>query len=245
MKIIISPAKKISEENDFTYHDQRPKLLEKAKQIQGILKRQELDELIKIYGASKEIASKAKKMLEKDVDDGYLHALLAYNGLQYQALSAKILNTSALDYLSDHLLILSGLYGGLRPFDLIVPYRLEMQSKLPEIGSLYDFWQDEIYQSFIAKDELVINLASLEYAKVITKYHAKERILNIHFLCHKNDQYKVITTEAKKGRGAMLRYLAENKILDQEAVKDFKELGFRYDAKRSNPNDYYFIKEQK
>ena len=165
---------------------------------------------MRIYKASKAIAINAAKMLERDVSEGYLHALLAYDGLQYHSLNAKILNTKALAYLGEHLLILSGLYGALRPFDLIIPYRLEMMAKLPEIGSLYNFWQDEIYHTFFQKDELVINLASLEYSKVVIPYHPKDNTINIHFLCHKKDDYKIITTEAKMGRGALLRYLCEN-----------------------------------
>ena len=245
IKIIISPAKKILDTNDFDFPSSFPVLLDKSKILYEELKSLKIEELKEVYKTSDELTLKASLMLEKDLKDGYIHALLAYNGLQYQSLKAHILDKEALEYLNDHLIILSGLYGGLRPFDLIIPYRLEMQSRLLKNGSLYNFWKDIIYKTFFQKDDTIINLASLEYAKVITPYHPKEKLINIHFLCLKNGRLKMITTEAKKGRGAMTRYLAENQLSDLNKIKDFKELSFTFSKDQSDLNNYYFIKELK
>lgn len=245
IKIIISPAKKIQDTNDFDFPSSFPKLLDRSKILYEELRSLSPEALKEVYKASNELTLKASLMLKREVDEGYIHALLAYDGLQYQSLKAHILDKEALEYLNDHLIILSGLYGGLRPFDLIIPYRLEMQSHLLKNGPLYNFWKDDIYRAFFQKDDTIINLASLEYSRVITPYHPKEKLINIHFLCLKNGCLKVITTEAKKGRGAMTRYLAENKITDLNKIKDFKELSFSFSKDQSDLNNYYFIKEIK
>ncbi len=236
MKIIISPAKKISAKNDFTFLNTLPKHQDRAVHLYDILKKLTKDELKAVYKASDAIVTKSYDDIHNfDINKGFLHALLAYDGIQYQAMAPSVLDEDALTYLNEHLRILSGLYGALSPFDLIIPYRLEMGQSLSGLD-LYDFWSD-LYKDFQDED-FVIDLASNEYSKAITPY--LKRVIRVTFL---NDGI-IKATYAKKARGAMVRYLAQHKISDPKAIVNFKDLHYHYSEELSKADEYVFVEEE-
>ncbi len=171
-------------------------------------------------------------------------ALIAYEGLQYQHMAPKVLTTEALSYLSDHLRILSGFYGILKPFDGVTPYRLEMQAKLSvnDYKDLYDFWGNRLYHSLADDDRIIINLASKEYSQCIEKYITPEdRFITIEFGELVEGKVKQKGTISKMARGGMVRFMADNNISDVNGLKDFKELGFAYSSELSSNSKYVFI----
>ena len=171
-------------------------------------------------------------------------AVIAYEGLQYQHMAPKVLTTRALTYLSDHLRILSGFYGVLRPFDGVTPYRLEMQAKLSvnDCKDLYDFWGDRLYHSLVDDDRIIINLASKEYSQCIEKYITpKDRFITIEFGELVEGKVKQKGTISKMARGDMVRFMAENNISDLNGLKDFQGLGFAYSKELSSNSKYVFI----
>lgn len=171
-------------------------------------------------------------------------AVIAYEGLQYQHMAPKVLTTRALSYLSDHLRILSGFYGVLKPFDGVTPYRLEMQAKLSvnKCKDLYDFWGDRLYHSLVDDDRIILNLASKEYSQCIEKYITpKDRFITIEFGELVEGKVKQKGTISKMARGDMVRFMAENNISDLNGLKDFQELGFAYSKELSSNSKYVFI----
>ncbi len=171
-------------------------------------------------------------------------AVIAYEGLQYQHMAPKVLTTRELSYLSDHLRILSGFYGVLKPFDGVTPYRLEMQAKLSvnDCKDLYDFWGDRLYHSLVDDDRIIINLASKEYSQCIEKYITpKDRFITIEFGELVEGKVKQKGTISKMARGDMVRFMAENNISDLNGLKDFQELGFAYSKELSSNSKYVFI----
>lgn len=171
-------------------------------------------------------------------------AVIAYEGLQYQHMAPKVLTTRALSYLSDHLRILSGFYGVLKPFDGVTPYRLEMQAKLSvnKCKDLYDFWGDRLYHSLVDDDRIILNLASKEYSQCIEKYITpKDRFITIEFGELVEGKVKQKGTISKMARGDMVRFMAENNISDLNGLKDFQELGFTYSKELSSNSKYVFI----
>lgn len=171
-------------------------------------------------------------------------AIIAYEGLQYQHMAPKVLTTRALSYLSDHLRILSGFYGVLKPFDGVTPYRLEMQAKLSvnKCKDLYDFWGNRLYHSLVDDDRIILNLASKEYSQCIEKYITpKDRFITIEFGELVEGKVKQKGTISKMARGDMVRFMAENNISDLNGLKDFQELGFAYSKEFSSNSKYVFI----
>ena len=185
-----------------------------------------------------------KRYKDMDLMRRLTPAIIAYEGLQYQHMAPKVLTTRALSYLSDHLRILSGFYGALRPFDGVTPYRLEMQAKLSlnNCKDLYDFWGDRLYHSLVDDDRIIINLASKEYSQCIEKYITpKDRFISIEFGELVEGKVKQKGTISKMARGNMVRFMAENNISDPNGIKDFNELGFAYSKELSSNSKYAFI----
>lgn len=175
-------------------------------------------------------------------------ALFAFQGDAYKAFEAKTLSKAEIDYTQNHLLLLSGLYGYLRPLDLMQPYRLEMKTALenPRGKDLYAFWGDRISRGINkalnkAKTDTIINLASSEYFKAIDQSKLKGTIITVHFKNLKNGQYKVIGINAKRARGAMARYIMQEKITDLKTLIKFKQNGFEYNDSLSSKTELVFI----
>ena len=173
-------------------------------------------------------------------------AILAYEGIQYQYMSPNVFNTEQLNYLENHLNILSGFYGILKPFDGVVPYRLEMQAPitLEFYKDLYEFWGDSLFNKLYEDTDIVLNLASKEYSKCIENYlNDKVQFFSCTFGEYKDG--KVITkgTLAKMARGEMVRYMAENNIKKISEIKNFNRLGYKYSEEKSNSKNIVFIKD--
>jgi cytoplasmic iron level regulating protein YaaA (DUF328/UPF0246 family) len=177
-------------------------------------------------------------------------AIYAYNGDVYSGFEASSLSDEAMTFAQDHLRILSGLYGLLRPLDPIRPHRLEMGTKwAPRYKKLTDFWKDKIADALAADmeqigSETVVNLASNEYWASVKPHVAKlpGRIIEVDFRKDSPDGPKFISFEAKRARGMMARYICENHLTDPEALKGFDYDGYRYDADSSTENSLRFLR---
>ena len=177
-------------------------------------------------------------------------ALLAFKGDVYTGLRAEDFDEADLSFAQDHLRMLSGLYGVLRPLDLMQPYRLEMGTPLanPRGKDLYAFWGERISQSLnqaLAEQdsEVLLNLASNEYFSAVKRPALNARIINIDFKDLKNDQYKIISFYAKKARGMMSRFVISERINEPNLLKDFNEQGYRYSAEHSRPDHWVFLRD--
>jgi cytoplasmic iron level regulating protein YaaA (DUF328/UPF0246 family) len=174
-------------------------------------------------------------------------ALLAFAGDVYDGLDAKTLATADLDWAQRHLVILSGLYGALRPLDLMQPYRLEMGTRLHTDAAedLYGFWGDTLAEHLnrLQRGErapLVVNLASQEYSKAVLRPALKARVIECVFEDWKGGQYKVISFFAKRARGMMARHAVVNRITSPQPLQDFAEDGYAFDAAASSPERLVF-----
>jgi len=179
-------------------------------------------------------------------------AVLAFNGDVYEGLDAKSLKLKDLEWAQEHVCILSGLYGVLRPLDWMQPYRLEMGTALanPRGQNLYHFWGDGIAQHLnkqlaTHKTPVVINLASQEYFKAVDRKVLNARVIDCVFEDYKGGKYKVISFFAKRARGLLARYAIEKKIQNPEKLKDFKVEGYAYVASKSDDNRLVFRRREK
>ena len=178
-------------------------------------------------------------------------ALFVFNGDVYQGLSASSLSSQSIDYLQNSLTILSGLYGALKPLDTILPYRLEMGSSFkvtPAKTNLYKFWGSKITDYFneeLEKDGsgLLLNLASNEYFKSIQTKKLNAKVIVPEFKDFKNGEYKMLSFFAKKARGMMVRYIAENNITDIEHIKSFDKDGYYFNNNLSSNEKWVFTRD--
>ena len=177
-------------------------------------------------------------------------ALLAFKGDVYTGLNAEDFSEADFDFAQTHLRMLSGLYGVLRPLDLMQPYRLEMGTRLatPRGNNLYDFWGERISgwlnDALAAQgDEVLLNLASNEYFSAVKRKALNARIIDTEFKDLKNGQYKIISFYAKKARGLMARYVIKQRLSNPEGLKDFAEQGYRYSAEHSTTDKLVFLRD--
>ena len=178
-------------------------------------------------------------------------ALLAFKGDVYTGLAAEDFSEADFDFAQRHLRMLSGLYGVLRPLDLMQPYRLEMGTKLANTRgkNLYEFWGDDIsgwLNQALAEqgDEVLLNLASNEYFGAVKRKALNARVIDTEFKDLKNGQYKIISFYAKKARGLMARYVIKERLTNPEGLKDFNYQGYRYSAEHSKADSLVFLRDQ-
>lgn len=174
-------------------------------------------------------------------------AIFAYTGDVYQNIDKQNFSQEQINFLQDHLLIISGLYGALKPLDLIKPYRLEMSVILPNLEKLANFWQDHatayINQILVThSSKYLINLASNEYAIAINQHNLQYPIINIHFKEERNNKLQIIGINAKKARGKMINYITKNLIDTPEKLQKFTELNYQFHKNQSSEQDWVFIK---
>lgn len=252
MKIIISPAKSLDFENKATTDVYtQPRFLEQSEKLNKKLKtlsRKKLSELMKI---SDDLAS---LNYDRNQDwqppfslDNAKQAVFAFTGEVYRGIDANSISEDKIPVLQDKLRILSGLYGLLKPLDLIQPYRLEMGTKL-KIGrreNLYKFWDTTLAESLneeLQDGELLINLASTEYFKALPKKALKVPMITPVFKDFKNGQYKTIMTFAKKARGLMVRYIIDNNVETLEELKGFDVEGYGFSEEMSTETELVFTR---
>ncbi|NLP27982.1 MAG: peroxide stress protein YaaA [Clostridia bacterium] len=247
MKIIISPAKKMWVDTDGFQVTGIPEFINEASILMEKIQSLSYSEAKALWQCNDKIAElNYDRYKNMDLRRGLTAAIIAFEGLQYQHIGTNNLTEEALAYLSEHLRILSGFYGILRPFDGVSPYRLEMQAKLSLNGckDLYEFWGDSLYKKLVEEDRTIVNLASKEYSKCIEKFIREEdRFVTIEFGELVNGKVKQKGTLAKMARGEMVKFMAKNQISDLKDIKDFRELGFVYSKNLSNKGKYVFLKE--
>lgn len=240
MKIIISPAKKMTSSSIIEAKGSSP-FLKESKGIVSKLKSLSLEEVKILYGCSDRIALEAYHYIQSfSFVNHQTPALLSYDGIQYQYMSPNIFKQEEFDYLEDHLFILSALYGVLKPFDGVCKYRLEMNNclKIGDHKDLYAFWKDKIYKETYKNEDTILNLASEEYAKSIRKYVNKDqRFIDVEF---REEDGKEKGVYAKMCRGLMTRYCAVNKIENVEDIKKFKENNYQFVNGLSSDKKFIF-----
>ena len=247
MQIIISPAKKMRVDTDsFAWRD-LPRFLSQTEQIFSQLKSYSFEELKSLWKCNDKIAAQNMERLRTlDLHTALTPAVMAYEGIQYQYMAPGVFSEEALQYIQDHLRILSGFYGLLRPFDGVIPYRLEMQAKLA-IGAskdLYTFWGDALAHTLWSEGDVVINLASKEYSQCVSKYIPEGNLfLTCTFGERKGDKIIEKGTMCKMARGEMVRYMAETRADQPEQLKAFDRMGYRFSVEDSTDTNYIFIKE--
>ncbi len=252
MKILLSPAKLMSLETEGKWNKSTsPKFISQSEMVMEKLKTLKSKDLEKLMSISKDLAEmniernavwKPKPTSKKSIQAG-----LAFKGEVYRGLDAETLSEEAQTYLNDHLFILSGLYGILKPSDKLMLYRLEMGSKLDVKGSknLYGFWKEtltEFVNSKLKRNEILLNLASTEYSKVLDDKKLKSPKIDVEFLDFKNGQLKPIMVFFKQARGTMARYCAENNVSTLDEVKLFNENNYSFDAKLSTETKLVFVR---
>ena len=171
--------------------------------------------------------------------------LLAYDGLVFKNIKAEDFTKEDFDYANKHIRILDAFYGMVNPLDDILPYRLEMQYSIKIQGNnLYKFWDDKIYKKLYSEDNVIVNLASEEYAKTVRRFLNEEDIfIDIDFKVNKDGKLKTLATLAKMARGQMVKYIIENKIDNPEDLKNFTFNSFKFCSNLSTPRKFVFIKE--
>ena len=234
MKIIISPAEKLDTTIKVHNIKMNTSFLGESKKLIQILKGKSISELKDLMGLSDNLAQlNWQRFQDWDIENRNTYkALELFNGAVYEGVNAKKFNKSDNDFAQNNLRILSGLYGILKPNDLILPYRLEMGTKLKTIkgNNLYRFWQDKLYQNIVEElnNEVLINLASNEYSKVLKLNKIKSEVITPVFKDYKNGKLKVISFFAKRARGEMVNFIIKNRITSPEELKSFKNNGYAF-----------------
>lgn len=245
MRIIIAPAKKMIVDTDSFAVDALPQFLEQAERLKAVLQTMSAKELQSLWKCNDAIAKLNVERLEHmDLRCNLTPAIIAYEGIQYRYMAPGVMETAHLDYLREHLRILSGFYGLLRPFDSVTPYRLEMQTRLSVDGcrDLYQFWGDRLARQLASETNFVLNLASKEYSKAVEPHLPKRvRFLTCTFGEWKDGKAIEKGTQCKMARGQMVRWMAENKIEDPENLQAFDQLGYRFHEELSAENQYVFL----
>ncbi len=245
MRIIISPAKKMRIDTDTLAFEELPQFIKDTEYLSKLLKKLSYEEARELWKCNDKIAAHNYQLLKKiDLRSNLTPALLAYEGIQYQYMAPVVFQTNELEYIKENLRILSGFYGLLKPFDGVTPYRLEMQAKLKGkgFGSLYEFWKDRLAVQLSTETDLIINLASVEYSKCITRYLKDEvRLITCVFGELINGKLIEKGTIAKMARGEMVRYMAEYQINKPEEIRRFNRLNFSYAEELSDVDTYVFL----
>lgn len=235
MIFIISPSKTM-QRADIVTAGSIPIFLEKSRNLLQILQGFDVLKLQELYKCSKKIAEENELRL-RNIEEKSL-AIYSYTGAQYKALDISSLLEHERQYVYNHTYIISGMFGILRPLDLIYMYRLPLETTLKEI-SLYQYWQESIMQ--IVQGKTIINLASQEYSKIIDARRAN--VIDILFYIQDAGKMRSPSMEVKKMRGIFLRYCAKNQIEDISELLHFNENGYVFQKEQSNSTQIVFIKE--
>ena len=248
MRIIISPAKKMNVDADSLPCQGLPAFLPRTERLLSALRAMDAAELKRLWKCNDQIAALNIRRLEAmDLRRNLTPAILSYEGIQYQYMAPGVFTSAEYGYVQEHLRILSGFYGLLRPFDGVTPYRLEMQARLAVDGAkdLYAFWGSSLARQLAAESGCILNLASREYSLCVSK-HLEPSVRFITCVFGEETGGRILEkgTLCKMARGEMVRYLAEHRITEPEAAKGFDRLGNRYAPTRSDRNTYVFLRSE-
>ncbi len=253
MIIVISPSKTQDfSQRKYNFTCTEPKFHNEIIELIKVLKKTSIDELKSLMNISENLAKlnydRYHKFENNFTKENSKPAILIFKGDVYDGIDVD--NYSDLDFAfaQKHLRILSGLYGLIRPLDLIQPYRLEMGIRLKTANNnnLYQFWGDKItneLNSLIKKDEFLINLASAEYFDSVNQSKIVGRKIDIAFKEEKDGDYKIIGLFAKKARGLMANFIIKNKLIKPEQLKSFRENGYNFNQSLSNESEYIFTRK--
>ena len=249
MRIIISPAKKMKADTDFLVDIKTPVFIKQTEVLLECLRGLSYSEAKEVWKCNDNIAKLNYERIQRmNLYAGLTPAILSYEGIQYQYMGPGVFERTELEYAEEHLRILSGFYGILRPFDGVAPYRLEMQAKL-KVGkfvSLYEFWGKRLAEEIFSQSSCIINLASKEYSRCISEYvDGSIGFISCIFGEMKGEKVIEKGTQVKIARGEMVRFMAENQIKNAEEIKSFDRLGYTYAGNLSDDCTYVFIKEEK
>lgn len=256
MFVVLSPAKNLDiEPSNRTLPVTQPALLDDAKSLIETCKVLSPADLSSLMGISDKLAIlNAERFNSFEFpfsEQNAKPAALTFNGDVYVGLEADTLDDESLDFAQQHLGILSGLYGVLRPLDLMQAYRLEMGTSLENDKgkNLYQFWGDKVTDELndrlpSSDDNVLVNLASNEYFKVVNKKRLNAEIVTPVFKDEKNGKLKVISFFAKKARGLMARYIIENRVTQVEALKQFNAAGYQYSEALSSAKEWVFTRPE-
>lgn len=236
MKIIISPSKtqkikkiKDFEEKDLIYKEETDKLIK-------ILKKFKKEEIQKIMKTSDKLTDEIYKNYKNFYKNELGHAAASYTGIAYKALDIESFSKKDIEYLEEHMIILSALYGVLTPLTKIYPYRLDMNMSILEKKSLYEYWNKNVNEYF-ENEDTIINLASKEFSKML-----KKPLVDIDFFEKKNGKLVQISTNSKKARGEMASVIIKNRVESIEKLKKVVFDNYRFDKKLSQENRLVFVK---
>ena len=247
MRIIISPAKKMHVDTDSLAPEGLPQFLPEARRLLSALRAMPGPALQALWNCNDAIAAlNVERLRTMDLERGLTPALLSYVGIQYQTMAARVFETGQYEFLQEHLRILSGFYGLLRPFDGVTPYRLEMGARLAVDGcrDLYAFWGEKLARALAGESGWVLDLASKEYSRAVLPHLPPSvRVVSCVFGELRPDG-KVVEkgTLCKMARGEMVRWLAETETTHPDGLPAFQGLGYRYDPDRSTGARMVFLK---
>ncbi len=252
MIVVLSPSKSMDMEPANNLPDSQPAFLDQSKQLIAQARMFSTAELMDFMQISEKLA-KLNHQRFKDWNvpfspENAKQAILAFTGDVYDGFDAPTLKTRDMNFAQEHLRILSGLYGLLRPLDLIQPYRLEMGRPLKTRGAdtLYAFWKEAITQELNQRPgDLLVNLASQEYFKAINKRTLDKQVVTPVFKDEKNGKLKIISFFAKKARGRMARYIIQNRITNTDGLRSFAEDGYVFDPDSSTPSEPIFVRDER
>lgn len=244
-KTMIQPSVELK-----SFENSKPYFKSKAELINSALRKINKKELQNLMKLSDNLADETYNNLHKwgNSNNEKYPAVLTYFGTAFKYLNAQNWSHDTSVYAQNHLMVLSGLYGLLKPYDMVEKYRLEMGLKfnfLDGFKNLYDFWKQDIinYLTDYKADKIIINLASNEYIKVVNKYQYFDKIINCTFLQNSNGKLKVIANHSKAARGSMAKFILKNKIEITKHLKEFNDLGYIYNNDISENNKLVFIRD--
>ncbi|XOZ33856.1 peroxide stress protein YaaA [Halomonadaceae bacterium KBTZ08] len=253
MLMVVSPAKKLDYDSKLpTSSHSQPQFLEHSRELIDDLKELEPHQVSNLMSISQQLgelnAQRYQQWHTPFTPDNARPAVLAFKGDVYEGMAPDRFTENDFDFAQHHLRILSGLYGVLRPLDLMQPYRLEMGTKFPNARGkdLYAFWKqpitDYLKQELEQDDGVLINLASNEYFKAVDHKQLGARIITPQFKDWKNGQYKMISFYAKKARGMMAAYIIRNRLTNPEQVKNFDTDGYAFNEELSSGDNWVFTR---
>ncbi len=256
MKILLSPAKSM----DFTQVNEQPEpttahFIDNADYLAKKMQKLSSKKISKLMHVSTELADLNYERYQawekpEEKSEHNLSCIFAFTGEVYKGFDAQSLTQKQLEKAQDQVRILSGLYGLLKPLDLIYPYRLEMGTQwsvTPKTKNLYAYWGSKIAEQLNkelkeADEDTIVNLASAEYFRSVDRKKLKAKVITPVFKEFKNGEYKVVMIFAKHARGAMARYIVKHNIKDAETLKGYDVDGYRFDAKQSNEDEWVFTR---
>ena len=257
MLIILSPSKTLDYETLVSFKKAtQPRFLNRSAELVDVLRKFSTEQLADLMSVNEKIAAlnveRYQNWKRAFTTNNSRQALFAFKGELYNGLDVWSLTDKDLEFAQLHLQILSGLYGALRPLDRMMPYRLEMATKLSlnaSVKNLYQFWGDTLTEQINAdlaaeKKPILINLASNEYYKAIRPKLLKAEVITPVFKEFKNDRYKVLSVCAKQARGRMARFIIKKKLSNVQRLKDFKESGYIWNEDLSTDSQWVFTRNQ-